>query len=145
MANVYLPVQCGSCEKVQLLAARVGAVPSCRSCGGDTAVLPGQSYVAEDEALFTRIEGAIEPVALKRRSAEQIVATLRGVALRGESPEKALLAVVDHLPSLHFLLPALTLDPGAARAVQRSTLGRAAGMVLTIVAARLRRLESLAS
>jgi len=45
-----------------------------------------------------------------------------------------LLHVLDHLPGLHFLLPALQLQPSPA--LERALLLRATGMVLTIVVAQ---------
>ena len=143
MASPYLPVQCEACGKVQLVAAQVGQVPSCRSCGAKTAFLPGESYGESEVALFERIEEAIRPLVISRRTAERVVAELRDVALRAEAPEAILLRIVDFLPSLHFLIPALYLQPSLV--LERSMLARATGMVRTIVATRLRELESRAS
>lgn len=140
MASSFLPVQCRSCSKLELALARPGQVPSCRKCGEPVVFLPGASYLETDIPLFERIEDAIRPLIISRRNAERVVAELRNVALRAEAPESALLRVVDLLPSLHFLIPSLYLQP--ALAVERSKLGRAAGMVLTIMSARLRELEA---
>lgn len=71
--------------------------------------------------------------------AERLVAELRDVALRGEAPEAVLLRIVDCLPALHFLIPALYLQ--TTLALERVLLVRATGMVRTIVAARLRDAE----
>jgi hypothetical protein len=139
----YLPVQCAACGKTQLAASQVGEVPSCRNCGAPTAFVPGESYTEADVPLFERIEAAIHPVPLSRRTAERVVTELRDVALRAEAPEAILLRIVDFLPSLHFLIPALYLQPSLL--LERSMLARAAGMVRTIVSTRLRGLESRAS
>jgi hypothetical protein len=143
MTRPYLPVQCSTCGKVQLVACEAGQVPSCRGCSAPTAFLPGESYGETDVALFDRIEDAIRPLPLSRRTAERVVTELRDVALRTEAPEAILLRIVDFLPSLHFLIPALYLQPSMA--LERSMLARATGMVRTIVSTRLRELESRAS
>jgi hypothetical protein len=118
-----------------------GQIPTCRTCGGPTAILPGESYAESDTQLFERIEAAIRPVVISRRTAERIVSELRDVVLRGEAPEAILLRVVDFLPSLHFLIPALYLQPTLAQ--ERALLSRATGMVQTIINARLRELNGL--
>jgi hypothetical protein len=105
--------------------------------------LPGESYVESDVPLFERIEDAIRPLVISRRTAERVVTDLRDVALRAEAPEAILLRIVDFLPSLHFLIPALYLQPSLV--LERSMLTRATGMVRTIVSTRLRELESRAS
>lgn len=139
VAATYLPVQCASCAKIALLAAQPGQIPTCRTCGGPTAILPGESYAEGDIQLFERIEAAVRPLVISRRTAERIVAELRDIALRAEVPEAILLRVVDFLPSLHFLIPALYLQPTLAQ--ERALLGRATGMVQTIINARLRDLD----
>lgn len=143
MTSPYLPAQCGTCGKIQLVPSHVGEVPSCRGCGAQAAFLPGESYAESDVQLFERIEAAIRPLVISRRTAERVVAELRDVALRAEAPEAILLRIVDFLPSLHFLIPALYLQPSLV--LERTMLARATGMVRTIVSTRLRELESRAS
>jgi hypothetical protein len=96
-------------------------------------VLPGQTYLESDSALFERIQVAVLATPLGRRTAEQVEKQLRDVAIRGDAPELVLLHVLDHLPGLHFLLPALQLQPSPA--LERALLLRATGMLLTIVVA----------
>jgi hypothetical protein len=136
VAASYLPVICAACAKIQLQSMQPGQTPSCRTCGGITSVLPGERYAESDTALFERIETAVRPLVISRRTAERVVAELRDVALRAGAPEAILLRVVDFLPTLHFLIPALYLQPTPA--LERALLGRAAGMLQTIIAARLR-------
>jgi hypothetical protein len=139
LAATYLPVLCGACAKIQLQCVQPGQMPSCRTCGGLTSILPGESYAESDVPLFERIETAVRPLIISRRTGERVVAELRDVALRADAPESILLRVVDFLPTLHFLIPALYLQPTPA--LERALLGRATGMLLTIIAARLRDLE----
>jgi hypothetical protein len=112
-------------------------VTTCRSCGGVASVLPGEAYREEDVPLFERIEVATRSVVVSRRQAGWIVQELTGITTRTERPEAVLLRVVDVVPSLHFLVPALQLFKPS----ERVPLVRASGMILSIFAARLRRLD----
>jgi hypothetical protein len=103
--------------------------------------LPGERYGESDVQLFERIETAIRPLVISRRTAERVVAELRDMALRVDPPESILLRVVDFLPALHFLIPALYLQPTMAQ--ERALLGRATGMLQTLITARLQDLEGL--
>lgn len=136
----YLPVWCVACARAQLQPVSAGDVSKCRTCGASTTVLPGQTYAESDVALFERIEQAVRVTPLGRRTAEQVEKELRDVAIRGDAPEVVLLHVLDHLPGLHFLLPALQLQ--ASPALERALLLRATGMLLTIVSARREQLRS---
>ncbi len=129
----YLPVWCAACARATLQQVPPGNVSNCRSCGIPTSVLPGQTYLESDSALFERIQVAVLATPLGRRTAEQVEKQLRDVAIRGDAPELVLLHVLDHLPGLHFLLPALQLQPSPA--LERALLLRATGMLLTIVVA----------
>ena len=135
-AAPYLPVYCGNCRTARLQPAQPGEAASCLTCGTPTEVLPGETYCEADVALFERIEPEVRTAVLSRRAAEHIVAELRDVAVRAESPESVLLRILDFLPGLHFLIPALDLQPTVA--MERALLVRATGMLKTVVAARLR-------
>lgn len=133
----YLPVQCEACDAVYLARVSSVRVTSCRSCLGVASVLPGEAYGERDVELFERIEAATRAVVISRRKAENLVTELLGITTRAEAPEKVLLRVVDHVPPLYFLVPALhLLQPS-----KRVSLRCASGMLLTIFTARLRRLE----
>jgi hypothetical protein len=134
----YLPVFCKACQKLQLKPVEPGQMPSCNVCAKPAFVLPGETYAESDVPLFDRVVSAMNHVTLSRRTCEQVATELRNVALR-TAPEAVLLRVVDLLPSLHFLLPALYLQP--TRQLDRVMMTRAGGMALTIVTARLRELE----
>lgn len=138
LSPAYLPVSCQACQQLHLEPVQPGQTPSCRDCGKAASILPGPTYVEGDVPLFERVAGAVPQGALTRRTCQQLVAELRDAFLR-TAPESVLLRVVDSLPSLHFLLPALYLQP--TRALDRVMMTRAGGMVLTIVTARLRELE----
>ncbi len=102
--------------------------------------MPGQAYAESDVALFERIEVTVQATPLGRRTAEHIERELRDVGIRGEAPEAVLLRVLDHLPGLHFLLPALQLQ--ASPVLERALLLKASGMLLTMVTARLGQLRA---
>jgi ribosomal protein S27E len=135
-ASRFLPVQCASCAATYLTPV-VQRVATCRNCGDVASVLPGEAYGEQDVPLFERIEAATRSVVVSRRQAERIVEELSGLTTRSERPEAVLLRVVDLVPALHFLVPALQVF----KPNQRVPLLRAAGMVLSIFSARLRRLE----
>lgn len=141
VAATYLPVSCRACAKIHLQAVQAGQTPSCRTCGATSAIVPGECYGESDVQLFERIETAIRPLVISRRTAVRVVAELRDMALRVDPPESVLLRVVDFLPTLHFLIPALYLQPTVAQ--ERALLGRATGMLQTLITARLQDLEGL--
>jgi hypothetical protein len=126
LSAAYLPVFCQACQQLHLEPVQPGQTPT------------GPTYVESDVPLFERVASAVSSVTLPRRTCEQIVAELRDAALR-TAPELVLLRVVDFLPALHFLLPALYLQP--TRPLDRVMMTRAGGMVQAIVSARLRELE----
>jgi hypothetical protein len=134
----HLPVFCQACQQLHLEPVQPGQTPSCRDCGKPASILPGPTYIESDVALFERVASAVNSATLPRRTCEQIVAELRDATLR-TAPELVLLRVVDFLPGLHFLLPALYLQP--TRQLDRVMMTRAGGMVQAIVSARLRELE----
>lgn len=133
----YLPAQCDACEIVYL--AKMGSLPAmtCRACGGSASVLPGEAYGERDVELFERVEAATRSAVISRRKAERLVVELTGITTRSEPPDTVLLRVIDLVPPLYFLVPALHL----LKPPQRFPLLRASGMLLTIFTARLRRLQ----
>jgi hypothetical protein len=142
VSAAHLPVLCKACQKLRLKPVEPGQTPICSDCDTPVFILPGETYVESDGPLFDRVVTAMNHATLSRRTCEQVAAELRNAALR-TSPEAVLLRVVDFLPSLHFLLPALYLQP--TRQLDRVMMTRAGGMVLTIVMARLRELEGSAA
>lgn len=114
-------------------------MPSCRNCGAASTVLPGASYEEADVALFDRIEEAVRTPQVTRNVAQRVLGELRDVALRSETAESVLLRVVDLIPTLQFLIPAL--HRGRTPPPPRQSLTVATGMLTTIVGARLRQLE----
>jgi hypothetical protein len=136
---VYVPVLCSSCLRSHLLPAASGEGLTCRECGGAASVVPSETYGEDDILLFERVSAAVHSD-LTARAAQDIVAELRDGRGRSESLAAILLRVVDDLPGLRFLIPALY--PPRFRHVHRLQMARAMGMVLTLVAARLRRFEA---
>jgi hypothetical protein len=119
---------------------QVGVEASCRSCGEPTLVVPGETYREDDVVLFDRIEEAVSSHRLTRQAARQLVAELGHVTHRVERPVAVLLRAMELLPNLHFLIPALNLEN--REPLDRPAPSRAAGMLHTIVSARLRDLEA---
>ncbi len=133
----FLPVQCEACDATYLERLGPDGVTTCRECGGLASVLPGEAYAEDDVPLFERIEAATKSVVFSQSKAQRLVDELRGVTTRAEAPEVVLLRVLDFVPTLYFLVPALHLfNPS-----ERQPLLRASGMLLSIFTARMRRLE----
>ena len=138
-SQVYLPVLCSSCLRGYLLPAASAEEISCRECGGTASVLPSETYREDDIPLFERVSAAVHSD-LTARMAQEIVVELRNARGRSGSLEANLLRVVDDLPGLRFLIPALY--PKQVQPVHRAQIARAIGMLLTLVSARLRRFEA---
>ncbi len=137
-ATSYIPVSCSVCSSHYLQPVSIGVVPSCRSCGAPAAVLPGATYAASDVAVFDRIEAAVRMDLTSARAGRRLLNELRHAA--AEDPEAALLRVVDDLPTLSFLLPALCLKPTTRQ--DRLALKRSTAMMMTIIEARSHKLEA---
>jgi len=102
-------------------------------------VVPGERYAEEDLPLFERLASSLATDLVTARLTRKIAAELRDARARHETPETTLLRVTDDLPGLRFLIPALGLE--RTTNAHRAQMARAIGMVLSMVAARLRVLE----
>jgi hypothetical protein len=139
-SEAYLPVLCSACLRTYLLPAASGTELSCRECGGTASVVPGETYGEGDIPLFERVSAAVDSGLRSAQAARQIVAELRDARHRSDPPEANLLRVVDELPGLGFLIPALYAK--RITPAHRVQIARGLGMVLTLVAARLRCFEA---
>ena len=116
-----------------------GQVPSCLTCGEASAVVPSPTYIEADIATFERIEAAVRPAQLSRADIERVLWELNDSTRRVQAPASVLLSVVDYLPTLHFLVPAM--PQGFAPRSEQQSLTRATSMLLTIVRERLRDMQ----
>jgi hypothetical protein len=139
-SDVYLPVLCSSCLGSCLLPAASAEELFCRKCGGAANVVPGETYGEGDVPLFERVSAAVESHLRTARAARKIVAEVRDARPRTYPPEAILLRVTDELPGLEFLIP--TLHSKRITPAHRIQMARGLGMVLTLVAARLRCFEA---
>jgi hypothetical protein len=135
----YVPVQCSACRDQHLQLVAPGAVPHCRSCGAPAVVLPGAAYPAADVNVFDRIDAAVRSDLKSARMGRRLAAELAQAASTFQTPASTLLRVVDDLPTLSFLLPAVGVKPKAD--AERLLVARSLGMLLTIVRGRTRQLE----
>jgi hypothetical protein len=106
-------------------------------------VLPGATYTEADVEMFDRIEAAVRFDLKSARAGYRLVAELRHATSAAEDPESIMLRVVDELPTLSFLLPALCLKPTTRQA--RVALVRSTGMIMTLLEARSQKLELVAT
>src|SRR6185312_14464579 len=126
----YVPVQCNACTAHRLQLVVPGGVPNCHACGQPATVLPGAAYGADDVELFDRIDVAVRRDVESALVGRRLARELARAAASHEKAESILLRVVDELPNLRFLIPALSVRP-TARA-ERAMMTRAVGMLLTI-------------
>lgn len=136
MTAAYIPVFCQVCVQAQLQTLEPGKTPICPNCGAPSVVIPGETYAEQDIPLFLRIESAVRDLNISRVLAERVVKQLEDSRRRTREVQAMLLEVVDLLPNLGFLLPALHTKK--VPAVRPQELPRAAGMLHTIASARLR-------
>lgn len=106
----------------------------CPFCNELGAIIPGESYQADDVVLFERIESIVHVRQLTRVTSHGLWATLSNVSERARRPDLLLLPVVDAMPALQFIQESFARD--------RAQLARAAGMILAAVTAHLRALEA---
>jgi hypothetical protein len=103
-------------------------------------VVPGESYGGEDVPLFERLAAAVESDLRSDRVARKLTAELRDARIGREAPEATLLRLMDELPGLRFLIPALY--PRRMTLADRAQMVRALGMLRALVGARLRQMEA---
>jgi hypothetical protein len=103
-------------------------------------VLPGALYTSEDEKLFERIASAVASDLVSERVARRIVTELGSIPSQADAVQMLLLRIIDELPGLDFLIPELHFRPTTA--AHRAQMAKAMGMLLTLVSARARQLES---
>jgi hypothetical protein len=112
----------------------VDQAPTCPFCHDAAHIVPGETYRTNDLELFEKLESAIHVAQLSELSSQRLWTTLSDVCERGRRPELLLLPVVDAIPTLQFVQEAFPND--------RAQLAHAAGMMLVIITAHLRALES---
>lgn len=124
---------------IRLTAATPGAVPSCRGCGAPTTILPGAAYSREDVELFEELDAAVRSDLTSEQAGRRLGRELRAAGSSVDVAERTLLRLVDDLPRLRFLLPALRLKPTSLQ--DRALMARALGMIEMILNARTSLLE----
>jgi hypothetical protein len=134
MSTLHLPTTCDSCDRTWLAPHDSAQVATCPACNEPAHVVPGETYRAEDVALFEKIESTMREADLAESTSRRLWAILSNVSDRGRRPELLLLPVVDTLPALHFVSDHLSED--------RAQLARTLGMILVVVTAHLRVLEA---
>lgn len=130
----YLPTACLACNRTWLAPPIFGRPATCQFCQGPAAVVPGESYRADDIPLFDKIESAIFAAQPPEQISQRLWDTLSNVSERSRRPEMLVRAVVDAIPGLQFLIDAFANDT--------AQLGRGVGIILVVLNARLRTIES---
>ena len=130
----HLPTACHACDRSWLAPLDLDHVAKCPSCGGVSVVVPGESYQADDVALFDRIERALREKQLSRLASHRLWAILSNVPERARRPDLLLFPIVDAMPALGFVQTELAQD--------RARLSHVAGMILVVIVAHLRALDA---
>ena len=133
-SDLFLPTACDSCNRTWLAPPELEQVATCPFCKEPAEVVPGESYRAEDDALFERIEGAVLAAHLPELASQRLWATLSNVSERGRRPDLLLLPVVEAMPALQFVQEAFAED--------RAQLAHAVGMILVVITSHLRAIEA---
>jgi hypothetical protein len=130
----HLPLACDTCDRAWLAPARFDQIATCPFCDGSAEIIPGESYRAEDVALFARIAGVVHGQHLSSLASHRLWAVLSNVSERARRPELLLLPVFEAMPALRFVQDNFIRD--------RAQLAHAAGMILAAITAHLRALEA---
>jgi hypothetical protein len=101
--------------------------------------LPGAAYVEEDVELFEQLDKAVRSDLTSEQTGRRLSRELRAAGSGAERAEHTLLRLIDDLPRLQFLLPALRLKPTSGQ--DRALMARALGMIQMILNARTSLLE----
>jgi hypothetical protein len=125
----YLPTACNECNRAWLAPPIFDRAATCQFCEGPAHVVPGEAYRADDIPLFDRIESAISAAQPSEQLSRRLWVTLSNVPQRSRRPEDLVLAVVEAIPGLQFLLDGFAND--------RAQLGRGVGMILAVLTTHL--------
>lgn len=104
-----------------------------------TTILPGEAYGESDVELFEQLDLAVHSDLTSEQTGRRLARELRAAGSGVNVAERALLRLIDDLPRLSFLVPALRLQP--TKAQDRALMSRALGMLLMILNARTSILE----
>jgi hypothetical protein len=132
-SDLRLPTACDRCDRIWLAEPGLEGVTICRFCAAPAHVFPGESYRAEDSALFEKIEHEVHAAQLSERTSQELWATLSNVPERRRRPDLLLLPVVVAIPALQFVREGFPED--------RTQLSHAVGMILVVISAHIYALE----
>ena len=129
----HLPTACDKCDRAWLAQLRYEQIATCPFCDCPAEIVPGESYRADDVALFERIASVVHGEQLSGLASHRLWAILSNVSERGRRPELLLLPVFEAMPALRFVQDTFIRD--------RAQLAQGAGMILAAITAHLRALE----
>lgn len=101
--------------------------------------MPGEAYGEDDVELFEQLDAAVHSDLTSEQTGRRLARELRDSGSSAKVAERTLLRLIDDLPRLRFLVPALRLQPTSAQ--DRTLMSRALGMLLMILNARTSLLE----
>lgn len=121
----FIPTHCEACTRTALVRqdAILNGQAVCAQCGNRTLPLPGESYAAEDVALFEELRSMLEQTKISAPNA---------AALRGELAARASIEPGRGLKRLIQLVPALGLLELIVPA-RPVALRKAEGMLATLL------------
>jgi hypothetical protein len=120
-----IPTHCDTCSRTELIAgeAIVNGHASCSACGGRARTLPGESYAAEDAALFEELRAALEQAAISPTNAAILAVELE--ARNNSQAGRGLKRLAQLIPALGVLELVVPGKP--------ATIRKAEGMLATLL------------
>jgi hypothetical protein len=121
----FIPTHCEACTRTALVRddAFINGQAACAQCGHRTLPLPGESYAAEDIALFEELRSVLEQANISPAKADALRGELGGRTL-GE-PGRGLKRLTQLVPALGLLELVVPGRLGAQR--------KAEGMLATLL------------
>src|SRR5688572_26917800 len=125
---IYVPVYCEKCARGSLAQAKGGEQQLlCSFCEGQTRPVPGPAYSDSDWLAFAEIDNAVFEAELDNLRAAVLADELQTMIDRDAGLSKAVGHVIERVPSLVSVRPALVSQPP-----------RGLRMLVTSLRARLR-------
>ncbi|HYQ17543.1 MAG TPA: hypothetical protein VEQ58_17340 [Polyangiaceae bacterium] len=126
--SAYLPVYCSSCAHASLTPiSEQKSELRCSFCEATARVIPGPVYGDGDWLAFAEIDKALAEADLTGTQAGELVDVLQVLLDRGELPQVVVQTMIERLPALANVRPALV-----------NRLPRGLRMLATLLSARTR-------
>ena len=121
----FIPTHCEACTRTTLVRqdAIIDGEAACTRCGGRTLPMPGESYIAEDVALFEELQSVLAQANISPGNAAVLCGELAGRT--AAEPGRGLKRLTRRIPALGLLDLIVPARPAALR--------KAEGMLATLL------------